>query len=75
MKGQGKTVNVEYKCTVHIQKYLIIVVIEIRICALQLHHLDFGYPFLFFLSHQVTVGISTSAVSSSPTMISVDQKK
>lgn len=57
----------------HIQKYLIIVVIEIRICALQLHHLDFGYPLLFFLSHQVTVGISTSAVPSSPAMIPWEQ--
>lgn len=59
-----------YKYT---QKYLIIIVIQIRICALQLHHLDFGHPLLFFLSHQVTVRISTSAVPSSPAMIPVEQ--
>lgn len=67
--------NVECVCTCtnkH-KKYLIIVVIQIRICALQLHHLDFGHPLLFFLSHQVTVGISTSAVPSSPAMIPVEQ--
>lgn len=59
-----------YKYT---QKYLIIVIIQIRICALQLHHLDFGHPLLFFLSHQVTVGISTSTVPSSSAMFPVEQ--
>ena len=49
--------------------HLIVVVIQVRISTLQLHHLDFGYPFLFFLSHQVTVGVSAAPVPSRPAAI------
>lgn len=31
--------------------YLVIVVIQIRICALKLHHLDSGDPFFLSLRH------------------------
>lgn len=38
--------------------YLVIVVIQIRIRALKLHHLDSGDPLFLSLSHQIAVGVS-----------------
>lgn len=38
--------------------YLVIIVIQIRICALKLHHLDSGNPFFFSLHHQIAIGVS-----------------
>lgn len=40
-------------------EYLIIIIIQVGISALQLHHLDFGHPVLFPLQHEVGVGILT----------------
>lgn len=43
--------------------YLVIVVIQIRIGALKLHHLDSRYPFFLSLCHQIAVRISVVPVS------------
>lgn len=40
-------------------EYLIIIIIQVGISALQLHHLDLGHPVLFPLQHEVGVGILT----------------
>lgn len=50
---------------------LIVVVIQIWVCTLQLHHLDLSYPLLLFLSHQITVGVPAAPVPSSPATIPI----
>lgn len=40
-------------------KYLVIIIIQVGVSALQLHHLDLGHPVLFPLQHEVGVGILT----------------
>lgn len=42
--------------------HLVIVVIQVRVSALQLHHLNAGHPVLLPLRHQVTVGVPDSPV-------------
>lgn len=38
-------------------RYLVVIIIQVGISALQLHHLDLGHPVLFPLQHEVGVGI------------------
>lgn len=40
-------------------KYLVIIIIQVGVSALQLHHLDLGHPVLFPLQHEVGIGILT----------------
>lgn len=49
--------------------HLVVVVIQVWVSALQLHHLDLGDPFLLLLSHQVTVGVSAAPVPSGPAAV------
>lgn len=48
---------------------LIVVVVQVRVCTLELHHLDLGHPLFLLLGHQITVGVSAATVSSSPATV------
>lgn len=53
------------------QTNLVVVVIQIGVSTLQLHHLDLSDPLLLFLSHQVTVGVPAAPVPPSPAAVPV----
>lgn len=53
--------------------YLIVVVIQVRISALELHHLDARHPLLLLLGHQVTIGVPAPPIPSSATTVTDTQ--
>lgn len=49
--------------------HLVVVVVQVGVGALQLHHLDLGDPLLLLLAHQVAVGISGAPVPRGPASV------
>lgn len=42
--------------------YLVIEIVQVRVSALQLHHLDFRDPILLSLQHEVGIGVLPEVV-------------
>lgn len=55
--------------------YLVIVVVQVRISALQLHHLYAGHPVFLLLSHQITVGVSDPPVTPSTSRSTTEHRE
>jgi len=57
LKAEGDSSSLPPAPSPPLSQYLIVIVIQVGVGALQLHHLDLGHPVLLPLQHEVGVGV------------------